>query len=299
MCAFYPVWPQERFERAYAGKTVMVTGGSSGIGRSLAVRLARAGSNVITLARRRGPLEETLERLEKYRSRADQIFRAFEVDVGDRTAVSRVALEVLREFDVDILINNAGVAHADTIERTPPEVFEEMIRVNYLGIVWTTLALIPHFKARHNGQIINVASLAGILGFFGYTAYAPSKFAVMGFSEAIRNELKPSGIRVSVVLPPDTDTPQLEAENRTKPPETKAIAGTAGVLEPDFVARTILRGAASGRFHIVPGLAGKFPYYAVRWFPSLIRWVIDREVRRCQAEEALERPQASTPRAPP
>jgi 3-dehydrosphinganine reductase len=276
------VRPKARFERAFVNKTAIVTGGSSGIGRSLAVRLARAGSNVLIVARREGPIRETLDLLERYRASAPQVFRGYSLDVGDHTAVDRVSAEILADYNVDLLINNAGVAYAETIEKTPRQVFEEMFRINYLGTVWMTLALIPHFKARRSGQIVNVASLAGVLGFFGYAAYAPSKFAVVGFSEVIRNELRPIGIRVSLVLPPDTDTPQLAAENRTKPPETRAIGGTAGILDPDYVARCVLRAAASGRFVAVPGLAGKFPYYASRWFPSFTRWLIDREVRAFQ-----------------
>lgn len=128
----------------------------------------------------------------------------------------------------------------------------------------------------------------GVLGFFGYAAYAPSKFAVMGFSDVIRNELSGRGVRVTVLLPPDTETPQLEEEGRTKPPQTRAINGTVRTMDPDDVALSLLRGMAAGRYHVVPGRDGKLPYYATRWFPGLVRWVIDREARSVDGDGAKE-----------
>jgi 3-dehydrosphinganine reductase len=269
--------PNRYFER----KHVVLTGGSSGIGRRLAVRLAEAGADVTLLARRTGPLQDTVAEMEDHRRTPGQVFRARSVDVGDRLAVEAAIAAILVEAPVDVLINNAGVAWADTIESTAPEVFEEMIRINYLGTVWASRCLIPHFKSRGQGHIANVASLAGVLGCFGYAAYAPSKFAVLGFSDVLRNELCAHHIRVTVLVPPDTDTPQLEFENRTKPPETRAISGTVRTLSADEMASCLLRGMAAGRYHVVPGLAGKFPYFAVRWFPGLLRWMIDRKVQSC------------------
>ena len=271
-----------RFHEYFRNKNVLVTGGSSGIGRSLAVRLAEAGAGVFLLARRIEPLEETLAALEASRQTPNQIFGYAAVDVGDRKAVESAIRRLLHTFDVDMLINNAGIAHADSLERTDAEVFESMMRTNYFGTVWTTRALVPHFRARRGGHIANVSSLVGVLGFYGYAAYAPSKFAVMGFSDVVRNELKEFGVRVTVLLPPDTDTPQLAEENRTKPAQTRAINGSVRTMNPDDVAFALLRGMAAGRYHVIPGIDGKVSYYAVRWFPSLVRWLIDRDVRLCK-----------------
>jgi 3-dehydrosphinganine reductase len=245
------------------------------------VRLAEAGANVALMARRPDPLAETVSELETLRRFPEQRWWTYSVDVGDRAAVGAAVADLLGQTAVDALINNAGVACAERMENTPPEAFEEAIRINYLGCVWTTLALLPHFKARNAGHIANVASLAGVLGFFGYAAYAPSKFALMGFSEVLRNELCRYNIPVTVLLPPDTDTPQLAFENRTKPAETRAIAGNAAVMDADVVARKLLRGMAKRRFHVVPGFMGKASYYLMRWAPWLVRWVMNRAVRGC------------------
>ncbi len=277
-----------RYRDYFRGKNVVLTGGSSGIGRRLAIRLAEAGAGVFLLARRPGPLRETVSELEACRRSPDQVFQVAPVDVGDRQAVEGLIARVLDQFEIDVLINNAGVAHAECLERTDALVFEAMMRTNYFGTVWPTRALVPHFRARGCGHIANVASLVGVLGFFGYAAYAPSKFAVMGFSDVIRNELHSCGVRVTVLLPPDTDTPQLALENRTKPAQTRAINGTVRTMDPDQVALALLRGMAAGRYHVVPGRDGKLPYYATRWFPGLVRWVIDREARSCSAHGAVE-----------
>jgi 3-dehydrosphinganine reductase len=264
--------------RFFQGKNVVVTGGSSGIGRALAVALAGLGANLLLVARRQDLLDETVAEINVSQLHASQLAETRAIDVGDRPAIQ----SALRAFDqkhpIDVLINCAGITCAEYIDRTPADVFEQIIETNYLGTVWTSLALIPSFKQRQRGTIANVASMAGVLGFLGYAAYAPSKFAVIGFSEAIRNELLPDNIRVHLLLPPDTDTPQLEAENRTRPVETRAIAGLSRVLLADDVARVFLRGIATGRFCIVPGWDANLSYRAARHFPALTRWVLDRVV---------------------
>lgn len=130
----------------FPDRNVVLTGGSSGIGRRLAVRLAEAGASVFLLARRPGPLAETVDALEAARRSPGQVFQSAPVDVGDREAVEGVMAGLLAEFDIDVLINNAGIARAEAIERTGPEVFEAMMRTNYFGTVWPTRALVPHLR---------------------------------------------------------------------------------------------------------------------------------------------------------
>jgi 3-dehydrosphinganine reductase len=108
-------------------------------------------------------------------------------------------------------------------------------------------------RANRRGRIVLVSSGAGLIGLYGYSAYAPSKFAVRGFGEALRQELKPEGISVSVVFPPDTDTPQLREEMRVRPEITSKIAGGAKVKSAEEIAQAIWDGAKRGRFAIAPG----------------------------------------------
>lgn len=265
--------------QAFWKKNVVVTGGSSGIGLSVAKQLAEYGANLFLVARNKEKLDAVVTELENHRQVEEQVWKAVPADISDREAITQAMQELVQQHDIDILINNAGVAYANYMDETPPEMFEQMINVNYLGTVWTTLALVPHFKKRRGGHIVNVSSLAGVLGIFGYAAYAPSKFAVMGFSDVLRNELLPHNVKVTVVMPPDTDTPQLAQENETKPQETKIISGKAKTLHPDDVAQTTLKGIASGKYHVVPGGMDSWtPYLGVRYIPGITRWAIDRDL---------------------
>jgi len=132
------------------------------------------------------------------------------------------------------------------------------------------------------GYIVNVSSIAGIIGVFGLTDYCASKFAIIGFSEALRSELMPHNIMVSVLCPPDTDTPALEVENRTKPIETHAISENAGLMQPEEVAKALVKGIQKKQSLIIPGIEGKFSCLVKRLAPNLVEWVMDRSIRRVQ-----------------
>jgi 3-dehydrosphinganine reductase len=264
--------------RFFEGKNVVLTGGSSGIGRAIAVDLARQGANLLLIGRRQALLDETIVLLESTRHDTAPIWESRAVDVSQRVAIQSALQTYDEGHPVDILINCAGIAWAEYVDRMPPEAFEQTIQINYLGTVWSSLALIPSFKRRRSGIIANVASLAGVLGFIGNAAYSPSKFAVVGFSEAIRSELRSHNVRVCLLLPPDTATPQLEAENLTRPSETRAVAEHARILQPAHVSRVFLEGIAAGRFRIVPGWDAKLTDHASRHVPGLMRWIMDRLV---------------------
>lgn len=264
--------------RHFFKKNIVITGGSSGIGLSLARQLAELGANLFLVARREEPLQEAVAALKELAEHDEQTFLYATADVGERESIEGVLETWLQEHDLDILINNAGIAYCNYMEETDPAMYEEMMRVNYMGTVWASRAVMPHFKKKRRGHIVNVSSLAGVLGIFGYAAYAPSKFAVMGYSDVIRQELHPHNVKVSILLPPDTDTPQYAAENATKPEETKVVAGKVKLMDPDAVALQCLRGVASESYHIVVGADSKVPYYGVRWIPGITRWVIDRDL---------------------
>lgn len=266
----------------FQGKRVFITGGSSGIGKATATLLAQRGARVAIAARG----EERLERAAEAIRRAASSGRceALVLDVSDARAVRDAAPQVLdRLGGLDILINNAGLTHPGYIQDIPEDVFESMMRVNYFGTVNVTRAFLPHLVAQRSGHVCNVSSILGYLGIFGYSAYAASKFAVTGFSDCLRQELLPHGVHVTVVFPADTNTPQLHEENRIKPAETRAIAGNVKMLEPEDVARAILAGIASRRYHVVPGLSNKFAYYMYRHAPWVVRLVMDNDLKRHQS----------------
>jgi 3-dehydrosphinganine reductase len=271
-----------------------VTGGSSGIGRALALQLVEAGAHVYIAARDRARLEQTLAELRQRAVNAEQRLGMVALDVGDREAVSAAAPELVAGLGgIDLVINNAGITHPAAFLDTPEELFDAIMRINYFGSVHVTRALLPAMIAGGGGRIAFVSSLAGLIGVYGYSAYAASKFAIRGFAECLRQELMHQGIGVSVVLPPDTDTEQLANENKIKPPETHAIAGTVKVLSPEYVARVTLTGIRRGRYHVVPGFGAKFTVFMAHGFPRVTQWFIDsalRRSRRRQPPKMLTRP---------
>lgn len=261
----------------FNGKHVLVTGGSSGIGLSVASQLLGHGASITILARRQSLLDEAKAALG-----APQRTHTLAVDVADEPAVTQKVGAHLTQYPADMLINNAGVVMPGRFVELEYRHFREMMDVNYFGTVHMCRAVIPQLIGRGGGHVLNVSSMAGAIGIYGYTAYAASKFAICGFSEALRGEMWPHKIRVSVCLPPDTDTPQLVFENQFKPAETKAIAGNVKTMTADDVATSILTGMAKGKYEIVPGMDGQLTVTASRFLPGVTRWVCDRSQKKAK-----------------
>lgn len=269
----------------FKNKVIYITGGSSGIGLAIAKAVAGMEAHVVIFARREEQLRQALRDIVQSRKSSAQRLEAFAMDVTDPGAVAKTIRDSVNAIGgPDILVNAAGRAVPGYLKDTSYKQFDETIKVNLHGVWITTAAILPYMKGS-GGWIVNVSSVAGFLGLIGYTDYAASKFAVIGFSEALRNELKPSGIGVSVLCPPDTDTPGLAAEDKTKPHETRAVAGSAKRMQPENVARALIKGLRKGQFMIIPGLDGKLIWWVKRMMPSLVNAGLDMIVARAQAKK--------------
>lgn len=264
--------------RAVPYTQALITGGSGGIGRAIAQYLVERGVSVLLVARNPENLAKVKAALEK-KSAAGVIVKTWSCDISDQEAVKRMTAEVVRTGNVpDFLVNCAGMAYPHYFEQLSTEQFEKTLSINVTG-TWNVLKeIVPLMQ--QGSHVVNVSSMAGFVGTFGYTAYSASKFAIIGLSEALRNELSVRGIGVSVLCPPDTDTAQLEQENLTKPYETKVIAGNAGILQPEEVARSLFSGLRRGRFLIIPGMQGKLIYYAKRILPDLVFKIMDGDAKK-------------------
>lgn len=261
---------------SFEHKTALITGGSSGIGLAVAKKLAASGANVCLLARNPERLESACAEVTAARRHRSQRVDTLQADVSQPDRVIPVIQSYIQAHGVpDILINSAGVAHPGEFRQLNLDVFRWMMDSNYFGTVYATKAVVDAMIARKSGHIVNIASIAGFLGVYGYTAYGASKFAVRGFSDALRAELKPHGVRVSIVFPPDTKTPQLDYENQFKPPVTKALAGHAKAMNPDTVAEDILRGIRRNRYIIIPGIEGRWMFRLSNLLGSLIYPIMD------------------------
>ncbi|MCA9772993.1 MAG: SDR family oxidoreductase [Myxococcales bacterium] len=180
------------------GKVAVITGAGSGIGRSLAGVLAAEGAHLALSDVNEATLRETVEGL----SKGDVKVTSHRLDVADRAAVHAHADEVLAAHgQVDIVINNAGVAVVQNIEDVSYEDFEWVMGINFWGVVYGTKAFLPHLKTRPEASIVNISSVNAFLPFPFNGPYNCSKYAVCGFSETLHQELAETKVRVSSVHP--------------------------------------------------------------------------------------------------
>lgn len=265
------------------GKRIVVVGGSMGIGLAAAARFVAGGAHVTVLARRPGPLADARAALERARCDPGQEIASAVLDAGDPAATTAVLGGIVAERGApDVLFNCAGRAYPRRFEDVDHAQLADTFRAN-LATCWNTIqVVVPAMKARGSGAIVNTASLAGLIGIFGYTDYCASKFAVVGFSEALRSELKPHGVTVAVLCPPDTDTPGFAVENTTKPPETAAASAGAAMLGADDVAAALLDGMARGSWLIIPGRDGRMLALMKRFVPGVVERLTDRAIARAR-----------------
>ncbi len=269
----------------YANKVVLITGGSSGIGLALAKELAGRGAVVCLAARHEEALQAALAAIAVTKPGGKL---AFPVDVRDAEATIGLVEQVTKAAGVpDILINSAGVAHPGYVQALELEIYRWMMEVNYFGTVHMVKAVLPGMLQRGSGYIVNIGSVAARIGVFGYTAYSGSKFAVAGFTDVLRMELKPLGIRVSLVLPNDTDTPQLAYENRYKPPELKYLLPANSVIPAEVTAHNILKGMDRNQYEICPDFGSRLFVRAAGMLGGGLHPILDWLLKRTKTRIRL------------
>ncbi|HYC90484.1 MAG TPA: SDR family NAD(P)-dependent oxidoreductase [Thermoanaerobaculia bacterium] len=227
-------------------KTVVITGASSGIGRATALEMARRGANVVLAARRAEQLEEVAARCRALGVSA----LAVATDVTRPEDCRRLADAA---GEVDVLVNNAGFAVFAPVPDAEPATLREMMDTNFFGMVHCTRAVLPRMLARRSGTIVNVGSITGLMGFARMTGYCATKFALVGFTEGLRDEVLGSGVKVALVCPGTTDTEFfVRAEEGKMPGASRLMLA----VKPERVARAVCDAAEDGRYRrILPALA--------------------------------------------
>ncbi|MWV46876.1 SDR family NAD(P)-dependent oxidoreductase [Paenibacillus sp. HJL G12] len=219
-------------------KVVVITGASSGIGLLTAQMLSSEGAVPILAARSHDKLTEASRRMAgKHEIKV--------VDVTRDDQVRQMMDEVIKTYGrIDILLNNAGYGKFENAVDMPAEAFQRMMEVNYMGTVRCTKAVLPHMLERRCGQIVNIASMAGKIGTAKSTAYTATKHAVLGFSNALRQELRETGIIVSTVNPGPIDTPFFDIAD----PSGGYVSNVKWLMmKPEQVARKIVQLMKTGK----------------------------------------------------
>ncbi len=271
----------------FENKLALIAGGSSGIGLALASKLAAQGSNVWILGRDQARLDAACQKIEAARKNPAQQVGTISADVTNFEQVSAALERFVGSAGVpDLLVNSAGFAQPGYFAEADVDIFHKHMEINYFGTLHVIKALLPGMIKRGSGYIVNISSLAGMFGVYGYSAYGPTKFAIRGLSDTLRYELKEHGIGVSVVFPPDTQTPQLDYETPFKPPVLVELDKSNKVLTADAVADAIVKGVAGGRYIITPGFDSSL-YYQLTNFFGLVYPVMDFMV--AQARGALRK----------
>ncbi|KAL3505872.1 hypothetical protein ACH5RR_031254 [Cinchona calisaya] len=228
---------------------VFITGGSSGIGLALAHQAALDGAQVSILARNPTKLQEAKDSIKLSTGRDVAVFSA---DVRDFDAVDK-AIKVAGP--IDVLICNQGVFVPQELEQQPLDEIKFMIDVNLMGTFHLVKAALPNMKnnraQKGPASIAIMSSQAGQVGIYGYTAYSASKFGLKGMAEALQQEVIGDDIHVSLIFPPDTETPGFAEENKRRPQLTSVIAASSGAMKAEEVAKKALKGIQTGSF-IVP-----------------------------------------------
>jgi 3-dehydrosphinganine reductase len=269
-------------------KHVIITGGSSGIGKATARLLASVGANISIIARTQTKLDAAKAEIEAVRANPEQRVITIAADVADRVQAEQAIKAAINQIgSPDVLITSAGIAHPGYFQELPIEIFERTMAINYFGSLYCIKAALPVMEQRRQGNIVLISSGAGLIGIYGYTPYSPTKFALRGLAESLRGELKLTGINVSIVYPPDTDTPQLEEENKTKPIETKMITGTAKTWSAEGVAFEIVQGIKKKSFAITPGLEMRLLGNLHSLLAPGIKWYMDRIIARTRRSSIL------------
>lgn len=268
-------------------RVAVVTGGSSGIGLATAESFAARGYDVAIIARDPERLATAAARIEGRRSDAGQRVAWRSADLSDAEATAAAFEELVAEgFDPDVLVNSAGVIVPGVFTEMPLEHLERNMTCGYWSVVHPCRAVAPRMVARGSGHIVNVSSVAGFLGIYGYTGYSAAKYAVMGFTEALRGEMKPAGVRVSIVCPPDTETPALEFEKSLRPAETDVIAGNIKPIPAEKVAQAIVRAVDKGSYLVIPDTLSSFYFRLKGLLPEVFYAIVDADTAKARRASA-------------
>lgn len=252
--------------KSFCGKTIYITGGASGIGLETGRQLAALGAHIVVLDY--APADAAIDVIRLARINAQQTVVRFQLDIADRQAVLATVQAAAAGFGPpDMLINCAGIGVTGEFASMRFEDFDRVMQVNLYGSRHICEAVLPLMRTRGEGRIVLVASMAGVTPLYGYTDYSTSKYAVLGFGECLRLELKPLGIAVQIVCPGEVETPMVAAERDIIHAATRAMKAAGGHITVGQAVAELLDGLRRSKPLIVLGGKARLTFWLRRIVP--------------------------------
>ena len=256
----------------FKNKVVVITGASSGIGKETAIEFAKQGANLVLIGRRQDKLENIANELKTF----DVSILTCQCDVSKKDQVEAMSKTVLEKFDsIDILVNNAGFAIYGSVSDLSIDEIESQMETNYFGMIYCIKHFLPVMLKKKRGHIVNVASVAASFGLPGIASYCASKFAMLGFSEGLKYELKDTGVGLTVVSPIMVRTNFFDHSSFDSMPKNSSTA-----ISSESVAKAILKAANSSRLEIIVPSVVRGAVWAKHTFPYIINPIIGSSFKK-------------------
>ncbi len=256
----------------FKNKVVLITGASSGIGKDTAIEFAKKSANIVLVSRTKENLEQVADELKQF----NVSVLVCQCDVSEKDQVKEMSKTVLEKFDsVDILVNNAGFAIYGSVTDLSIDDIESQMETNYFGMIYCIKHFLPSMLDNKSGHIVNVASVAASFGLPGIAPYCASKFAMLGFSEGLKHELKNTGIGITVVSPIMVRTNFFDHPSFEKMPKFSPTS-----LSSKTVAKTILKAANSPRLEIIVPSVVRGAVWLKNTFPYLINPILGKAFKK-------------------
>lgn len=276
--------------RSLIGKKALVTGAASGIGRAIAYALAREHVELYLLDMDAAGLAIVAEDLRHAGTRVE----TRTCDLADRAALDVRLNELLNDWDgVDIVVNNAGRAYQGPTDSMSDEQWDAVLGVNLLAPAQIVRRLLPSLKQREDAQIVNIASVAGLVAFKRISAYCLTKFGLVGFSESLRGELGRFGIGVTLVCPAFVQTRLFRATLTAHPGKRTREPAKVLCHSPEQIAKQVVDAIRKNRAMVIPGLGTRWFCRLKRFAPGLVAWLLNGRSKR--PANGSSKPATSTP----
>ncbi|WJG07634.1 SDR family NAD(P)-dependent oxidoreductase [Aliiglaciecola sp. LCG003] len=258
-------------------KSVVITGGSSGIGLDLAKAYVSKGCDVVLVARNHTKLAAARVECQLLAASAKQQVIAVSADLSCQQGLASCIEEIRQRIALpDLIIMSAGLVQSVKFIDQSDQEFQHMLQTNLMGSRAVAKAFLPDMLKRGRGKLCFVSSLAGIVPIYGYSGYSASKFAIIGMAGALRQEVFEAGINVSVLCPPEVDTPMVSEESEHILAETRFLKNIGGTLSVNAVTSAAVKGITKNQFLIIPGFMAKLTYLQSRLMPRTFAWCIQR-----------------------